>query len=302
MTESVTPVSRRSFLRTGAIGGGVAAASGLAAPAVLAQSPHGGQDAVVLVELGHLPRDGAAVRRPGERDVRRPAAGRPAAGGRGGRRLPDPGRGGGRRARRRPPRHRLLVRQDQGGVAVRHRAGVRRRRGAGARLDPVRRRQGPLPRAGAGPARAADRRLLRAADADAAARLVREPAGGGRGHAGAEVPHGRPVGGREPGARARGDAASGRRDRPGDGARRHRRLRVQQPDLGPPLRRAGRGEELHARLLPPGLRVLRDHLQPAVLRIARSRPAGDPRVRRRGGEHRQLRPRPWRTTPRTCRR
>jgi len=38
MTEQVTPVSRRSFLRTGAIGGGVAA-SGLAAPAVLAQSP-----------------------------------------------------------------------------------------------------------------------------------------------------------------------------------------------------------------------------------------------------------------------
>jgi len=38
MTESVNPVSRRSFLRTGAIGGGVAA-SGLAAPAVLAQSP-----------------------------------------------------------------------------------------------------------------------------------------------------------------------------------------------------------------------------------------------------------------------
>jgi len=38
MNDSVNPVSRRSFLRTGAIGGGVAA-SGLAAPAVLAQSP-----------------------------------------------------------------------------------------------------------------------------------------------------------------------------------------------------------------------------------------------------------------------
>jgi TRAP-type mannitol/chloroaromatic compound transport system substrate-binding protein len=38
MTDNVTPVSRRSFLRTGAVGGGLAA-SGLAAPAVLAQSP-----------------------------------------------------------------------------------------------------------------------------------------------------------------------------------------------------------------------------------------------------------------------
>jgi TRAP-type mannitol/chloroaromatic compound transport system substrate-binding protein len=38
MTDSKT-VSRRSFLRTGALAGGAAAASGLAAPAVLAQSP-----------------------------------------------------------------------------------------------------------------------------------------------------------------------------------------------------------------------------------------------------------------------
>jgi TRAP-type mannitol/chloroaromatic compound transport system substrate-binding protein len=38
MTESTQTVSRRSFLRTGALAGG-AAASGLAAPAVLAQSP-----------------------------------------------------------------------------------------------------------------------------------------------------------------------------------------------------------------------------------------------------------------------
>jgi TRAP-type mannitol/chloroaromatic compound transport system substrate-binding protein len=38
MTESTEAVSRRSFLRTGALAGGVAA-SGLAAPAVLAQSP-----------------------------------------------------------------------------------------------------------------------------------------------------------------------------------------------------------------------------------------------------------------------
>jgi TRAP-type mannitol/chloroaromatic compound transport system substrate-binding protein len=39
MTESSKTVSRRSFLRTGALAGGTAAATGLAAPAVLAQSP-----------------------------------------------------------------------------------------------------------------------------------------------------------------------------------------------------------------------------------------------------------------------
>ena len=47
-------------------------------------------------------------------------------------------------------------------------------------------------------------------------------------------------------------AASGRRDRAGHGARRHRRLRVQQPDLRHALRLAGRGQELHAR--PPTTR------------------------------------------------
>jgi TRAP-type mannitol/chloroaromatic compound transport system substrate-binding protein len=39
MTESAKIYSRRSFLRTGAVAGGAAAVSGLAAPAVLAQSP-----------------------------------------------------------------------------------------------------------------------------------------------------------------------------------------------------------------------------------------------------------------------
>jgi TRAP-type mannitol/chloroaromatic compound transport system substrate-binding protein len=39
MTDASRPLSRRSFLRTGALAGSTAAASGLAAPAVLAQSP-----------------------------------------------------------------------------------------------------------------------------------------------------------------------------------------------------------------------------------------------------------------------
>ena len=43
-----------------------------------------------------------------------------------------------------------------------------------------------------------------------------------------------------------------RRNRAGHGARRDRRLRVQQPDLGPPLRRAGRRQELHAGQPPSG--------------------------------------------------
>jgi TRAP-type mannitol/chloroaromatic compound transport system substrate-binding protein len=39
MTKNSKILSRRSFLRTGAVGAGAAAASGLAAPAVLAQAP-----------------------------------------------------------------------------------------------------------------------------------------------------------------------------------------------------------------------------------------------------------------------
>ena len=95
-------------------------------------------------------------------------------------------------------------------------------------------------------------RLLRLPDAGTAPRLVQ-----GRGeHRGRpqrlQVPHRRPS--RQPDAAARHErlAAAGRRDRTGDGARRDRRLRVQQPVVGPTLRLAGRGEELLSRLLPPG--------------------------------------------------
>ena len=58
-------------------------------------------------------------------------------------------------------------------------------------------------------------------------------------------------------------------------------LRVQQPDLGQALRRAERGEELHARQPPSGDRVLRDHVQPhQVQQLAQGAP-GDPAIRRR---------------------
>ena len=192
-------VSRRSFLRTGALAGG-AAASGLAAPAVLAQSPQvirmqsSWSTSDIFHEMAQQYADRVNAMSGGRLQVDLLPAGAVV----GAFQIQDAVADGVLDAGHRVCR--LLVRQDQGGVAVRHRAGLRRRRGAGARLDPVRRRQGPLPRAGAGPARAAGRRLLRAADADPAARLVRERAGGGRGHAGAEVPHRRPVGGREPGA------------------------------------------------------------------------------------------------------
>ena len=103
-----------------------------------------------------------------------------------------------------------------------------------------------------------------------------------RRHQGPEVPHRRSCGRSVPGDGPRGCAASGRRDRAGHGARRDRRLRVQQPDLGPPLRRAERGQELLSRQPPSGDRVLRDHVQPAQVRRPAGRAQGDPAVRRRG--------------------
>ena len=80
-----------------------------------------------------------------------------------------------------------------------------------------------------------------------------------------------------------GDAAARRRDRPGHAGGRDRRLRVQQPELGPSARRARRRQELHARQLSSGERVLRDHLQQGHLRRAGAGAAGDPEVRERGG-------------------
>ena len=100
--------------------------------------------------------------------------------------------------------------------------------------------------------------------------------------AGPEVPHRRPRRRRVPEDGPGGRAAARRRDPAGHGARRDRRLRVQQPDLGPPLRRPGRRQELHAGQLPSGDRVLRDHLQQGQVRRAARRAPGDPGIRRRG--------------------
>ena len=102
--------------------------------------------------------------------------------------------------------------------------------------------------------------------ADAAARLVQE--GGQRSGRlqGPEVSHRR--------SRLQRHAGDGRQRRPvawtgnpaGDGKGRHRRVRVQQPDLGQPLRRAGRGQVLLPGLLPSGVGSHRSRLQQGQVR------------------------------------
>ena len=142
---------------------------------------------------------------------------------------------------------------------------------------------GVLPRADPGHPRAQRLRLLRLPDAGAAVRLVQGADHRRRRHPGLQVPHRRP--------RRRPDAAdgherrpaAGRRDRAGDGARRDRRLRVQQPVLGPALRLGRRGEELLPRLLPPGVarafeflfnRDFFDDLEPDLQAILQARRRG----------------------------
>ena len=85
-------------------------------------------------------------------------------------------------------------------------------------------------------------------------------------HPGLQVPHGRTCRRPVPVHGHVGRAASGWRDRPRDGARRDRRVRVQQPHFGQPLRRAGRGQELLPVLLPPGCRTVRIPVQRRLLR------------------------------------
>ena len=204
------------------------------------------EDAGRLGPDRHLQRHGDAVRRPRQQDGRRPAADRVPGRRRGREAVQRDGRGPRRHPRRRPSRHRVLVRQEQDRLAVRHRPllGLERRRGP--RLDPPRRRPGAVQRDARDP-RAERGRLLRDADADPAARLVqgqdRRAGGPGR----PEVPHGRARGRPVPEDGPRGRAAAGRRDPAGDGARRDRRVRIQQPDFRQPLRRPGRRQELHAR-------------------------------------------------------
>ena len=59
-------------------------------------------------------------------------------------------------------------------------------------------------------------------------------------------------------------------------------LRVQQPDLGPALRRAGRRQELHDGQPPSGDGIFRDHVQQDQVQRPARRAQGHPAVRRRG--------------------
>ncbi len=118
---------------------------------------------------------------------------------------------------------------------------------------------------------------------------------------GPQVPHRRPRGRPVPGDGCLRRAASGRRNRASHGTRRDRRLRVQQPDLGSPLRCPGRRQELHAGQPPSGDRVLRDHVQ-ALACSTSCRPSS-----RRSCSTPPRQPPPptsgrrWTTTRRTCR-
>ena len=143
-----------------------------------------------------------AVHHARQRHGGRPAQDRPAAWRRRGASVPGVRRRQWRPDRRRPYGDRVLVRQAQGRLAVRHRPGVRLQRQRGSRLDPLRRRQGAVRRAPDPDHEGQHQELLRHADADPAARLVQEAGDQGRGHEGPEVPHRR--------SRGRPDAGHGR--------------------------------------------------------------------------------------------
>ena len=140
----------------------------------VARADRHAEDAGLLGSQGRLQRDGAGLRRARQQDGRRPAEDRLPRRRR--RRAPLPGvrRRARRPDRRRAHRDRLLVRQAQGGLAVRHRPGVRLQRQRGSGLDPQRRRPRALPRAAKPDHEGQHRQLLRHADADPAARLVQE--------------------------------------------------------------------------------------------------------------------------------
>ena len=279
-TATATGPARRKFL-----GAGVAGAAALTAPMIsVAQSPIVLKMQGAVGRQGHLQRDGRGVRQARQRDGGRPPAHRLPGRRRGGEAVRGDGRDQQGRARRQPRRAGVLVRQEQGRLAVRLGPDQRLRRAPDAGLDLSRRRPGALQRA-------ARRRSTSTWSASSRCRCrpsrsagSRSRSPGRRGAEGPQVPHRRPGGRPVPGDGRQGDAAARRRDHPGAGEGRDRRLRVQQPDLGHALRRAGRDQELHDGQLPPGDGVLRDRLQQEEVGRDPEGPAGDPAVRRRGGE------------------
>ncbi len=77
--------------------------------------------------------------------------------------------------------------------------------------------------------------------------------------------------------------ASRRRDHPRHGKGRDRGVRVQQPDLGPPVRRRRRRQGLHAVELPPAVGSAGDRVQQDQVRRPGEGAAGDHPPRGRGG-------------------
>ena len=244
--QQVKPeASRRKFL-TGAAAAATGAAT-LGFPMIAkSQSPIVHQDAGRLERDRHLQRDGAMefVNRVNA-DVRRPAEDRLPGRRRGGQAVRGDRRGQQGRARRRPHRAGVLVRQ----VARSPRCSAPARSTA---WTPSRRCPGSIAAAGS----QLYHELLRQARTSTyvgffAMPMPTQPLGWFKkpitrraAAQGPQVPHRGP--GRRPvaGNGLQGDPAAGRRDHPGPRARRDRRFRVQQPDLGQPLRRPGRDQEL----------------------------------------------------------
>ena len=125
----------------------------------------------------------------------------------------------------------------------------------------LRRRPGALSRTDPEDSQAQRQRLLCVRHADAAARLVQERAQGSGRLQGHEVPHRRSRLQRHAGDGRQRRATAGTGNSAGHGKGRDRGVRVQQPDLGHALRRAGRGQVLLSRLLPPGVGSHRSRLQ-----------------------------------------
>ncbi len=106
---------------------------------------------------------------------------------------------------------------------------------------------------------------------------------------GSEVPHRRSGGRSHAGNGNERRPAARRRNRAGYGEGGHRRLRVQQPDIGHALRRPGRGKVLLPVVLPSGERGVRVHVQQGLFRRPRSGSPGDPGQQRPCRQRRQPR-------------
>ena len=146
LQNSAPSVGKRRKFLTGAAGDAGAAALGF--PMIAGgPAPDRAQDAGRLGREGHLQRDGPGVRQARQRDGGRPAAHRLPRRRRGGEALRGDGRDEQGRARRRPQRAGVLVRQVEGGVAVRLGPDQRHGRAPDAGLDLSRRRPGDVQRA-----------------------------------------------------------------------------------------------------------------------------------------------------------